>query len=617
MIKLNLKHGFIDRLPTANEVAFGELAIVYFSDDVTQSARLYTKDLFNNIIEIGKGTKTFADLEDIDLTNAVDGSYFVKDGDTYRAVNFIGGISSLTDVEITNPVDGQYLRYDDLFKAFRNHLPSYSLSDLLDVDVLDISDPNASSRNNQVLYYNHTAGAYQTRPRLNLINELVDVEVTQVTNHSILMLDTDGIWKNMPLQIIRDPNPTLGNHLNANGNGIYNYSNKVTVLAATTPFLEVNYNVGDYFVIQGSSNQCILNINCNPVVNTTAILMLELRQSTGPLLLGNLINVKYEDGNIVQLSGAGRTDLITVTVVNANNVITSYVTACALNLASLGSGGLPAYRYDQRFAEAQGFAPASLYDDFYPNVVSLFNFEEEDLTGKLWYEDKADGLATTNTTHNIDQLALDSYSFGLQDYVASFENATTSVLTTTYTPAYVLEGDFTAELYVRLPDEVDVLNTNTDYTLFSNATGSFKLVYNSLVNTNSQLSTLSFTLGSNTFVYNNALRLFRHQYTRYVHIAIVRLNTNVKLYVDGVLQVPVVALTDNPVTSITISQLNMSIKGLINSFRLTKDIARYNNAYFSVPSMRFGLTGGALDILHAQVFDIYRQLDEELEVIFF
>ena len=124
--------------------------------------------------------------------------------------------------------------------------------------------------------------------------------------------------------------------------------------------------------------------------------MLEIRQDTGSIVLGNLENVKYEDGKPFRLSGAGKTDLITITQIKTQQspsstvITTTYVTVNALNLAAVGQGGVASWRYDKnRYPFVQEFSIANRYDDYYDYVESLLTFEPEVSTSKTWLEDKA------------------------------------------------------------------------------------------------------------------------------------------------------------------------------------------------------------------------------------
>lgn len=591
------KHSFEQRIPLPHEINYGE-AVIVFIDEVPH---LYTKNIFNEVIEIGKSITKFEDLEDVDLTNVSEGSYFVKEGNVYKAVNFIGSISSLNDVEVTNAVDGQYLRYDSLYQAFINATPTYSLDKITDVDVGDSSNASASSAdNNKVLYYDATSSTYKLRPRTNLINELSDVEVVADNAFTgILTQDLDGVWKNMPLDISYDPAPTLGGTLNAEGNFLTNYGHAVKFISAANSIAYLLSSEADYFVVTGESNACILDFNIDTRSNTNKIILVELRQGSGELSFGGLTNVKYEDGHPVTLSGNGKTDLITVNVVNVNNVITTYITAAALNLALEGQGGVPLSTQ----SGTQTFAPASLYDDYYEYVLALFNFEAESITNKLWYEDKADISNLAFTTHNILQAARGAYNVGY------FTNTS---LSTTYTPQLSLTGTFTLEGFINFAERSWYTSLLATHILISNDVGTLRVAY-----TYSTLqSYLTVTIGGTQYVFDNAFRIFSYQEDRYIHFAIVRSEGDVKVYIDGHILQPLSAASVNN-TVININSLSTTVYANINSLRITDGIARYVTPVFAVPNMEFGLTGGAVDILHASVFNTYLYMDEELEISFF
>jgi hypothetical protein len=602
-----LKHAFVDRLPLPSEIAYGELVVVFYGEEGT--AALYTKDLLNRIVEVGKGVTSFSELEDVDLTNVRDGSYFILDNGKYRAVNSIGSITTLADVEVASPLDGQYLRYDAVFGSFRNFAPSYALSSLTDVDVIPVTTNATQTQNNHVLYYDAASEKFKTRPRTNLINELADVEITSNSGYTgIISLDrTDGIWKNLPLEIKNDPVPQLSNNLNCNTFGLTNYSYRVVSLVASVNLLTLNYTLGDYFVITGVPSstvpQCTIDFSqIQPRTNSSIILLIELRQNTNELLFGGLTNVRYENGNAPLLSGAGRTDLLTVNIVNVSGVITSYVTVAALDLAALGQGGIP-----PTTLSTQVFSPRELYDDFYEKVVCLMNYEDEDVSGKLWQDDKSESEVYEVTGTVVGDRALRTGS--LKDYVALGRTEVS------FSPSLALSGDFTVELFINFPQDSAFQPPSGNNSYFYLDNGSMFLI------SNSSTKGGNFTLHSNTysgFSVTNASRLFKYQGNRYIHIALVREANAIYFYVDGeeVRLNTFSALTW--VGNVTIPSFHTEINGNVNSIRIT-EVARYKNgsAPFAVPNMDFGLVGGASDIIDSQVFDTFRQLDEELEVCMF
>lgn len=618
-----LKHSFSNIKPTTNELAVGELALSLYFDEVTQKnvGILYTKTLEGNVIEIGKGVTKLEELEDVDLTNLQEGSFIIREGDKFIATNFIGSIASLVDVELENVEVGDYLRYNTSYESFKNYSPSYSFYELTDVDVPDVSGSSAmSGYNNQSVYYDHTSGKYKLRPRLNTLDQLDDVELTEETTYQILSLDEDNVWRNKPLQIVHDTNPTLGNNLNCNGYSLLNSTYKLNKLVADEPTKTFNYSDGDYWVIEGvdvaTNPQCIITPIFNLGVDTTAVMMLEIKQSTGVILLGGLDNIKYEDGKPIQLSGNGKTDLLTITVTKVSDdselgyTITTYLTLSALNLALMGEGGNLAPRYDKyRYPAIQVFDTPNLYDSYYEYVLLLLNFEEEPVSGKLWYEDKSlyDNPVVTNTT----QKQIPIYTLGIQEYVAEFQ-LESNYITITPTDDIILDGNFTLEFYLNHPNKSEYYTTTEqDHILFSNIEDTLKVEYLGLINS-TQTTALKITVGTNEYIYPNAYLYFNDKANKYIHIALVRSSTTVQLYIEGILQNPILTSLDDPITELTLSEISITqFLGLYNSLRLS-NVARYTEN-FNVPNMRLGLVGGANDILDAQVFDIYGQLDRELE----
>jgi hypothetical protein len=131
-----------DSLPSPHEIAVGELVLALKDEE----AILYTKDFTGKIFEIGKGVQKFTELQDVNITNARNGDFFVKSGNEFTAASQIGNLNRLSDIEINNPTNGQYLRYDSLKEAYVNASPTYALSQLTDVDLTGLT-------NNQVLYW--------------------------------------------------------------------------------------------------------------------------------------------------------------------------------------------------------------------------------------------------------------------------------------------------------------------------------------------------------------------------------------------------------------------------------------------------------------------------------
>jgi hypothetical protein len=638
-----LVHSFDNRLPTSSELAVGKLAIVFFND---KPPCLYTKTITGEVIEVGKGAEYLRDLDDIDLSNAREGYLLVKQGDKYIASNFIGSLGSLTDIELTEPiVNNQYLRYNELTESYGNYYPSLYLSDLTNVEVADPSDDVASlAQANKVLYFDYPTNKFKTRNRTNAINELSDVEIAPTQDkYQILGLDpTDGIWKNTDLKVEYDPAPKLGGDLDGKGFSIVNTSYKLNRIACVFPVITLNYALGDYWVLQGAPvsviNQCIVNINIVSKINTTSILMLEIRQDTGSILLGNLINVKYEDGELLRLSGAGKTDLLTITQTNVNGLITTYVTAAALNLSEVGQGGVSAFRYDKnRYPFEQLFAVADRYDTYFDYVEMLLTFEPEVSTGKTWLEDKAcrvtalgqdiPSIVTTSGTKK----QTDIYNLGIQEEVLSLIKGIPSevinintlvsnnqyIKVTTLTPI-LLDGTFTLELYLNydlLKYKENSSSISDTHYMFSNeaniTTDILSLSYTPFFSSISQGTKLELTIGTQSITLPNAYTYFANKTDDfYTHIAIQRNSLGVvSLFIDGILQTTNISST----APISLSDMRVALVGNLGSIRLTKGVERYTGNSEIVPSLRFGLVGGAVDILDREVFNDYTWLDRELE----
>lgn len=640
-------HAQSNRLPNGSEVAVGKIAIVFYDN---QNPILYTKDFNGRILEIGKGVSKLEELEDVDLSNAREGSFLIKQGDKYITSSFLGNLGFLSDVELQSPVEtNQYLRYNSLLESFTNYYPSYYLDEITNVNVADSGDVSASlAQNNHVLYYNHDLGGFYTRPRTNLINELADVEINlQNDEFQILALGNDGIWRNSNLRIEFDPSPTLSNDLDVQGNTLINSSYKSNSLDCNDFTVELNYSEGDYWVLYGvpveTINQCIVNINFNTKPNTTSVLMLEIRQDTGSIVLGNLTNVKYEDGELFQLSGAGKTDLITITQVNTQvglepAEIVTYITASALNLSTLGQGGVPSYRYDKnRYPFTQQFSLPNRYDDYFDYVESLLTFEPEVSTGKTWIDDKACRVDINNTiipttviTTGI-QVSSNKFSLGIEDFVIKLDRGIPAHLTTinsvnndhTYIIAQFgstveLNSDFTLELFLNY-DLNQFKEDSTDiedyHYLFSNetitTTNELHVRYIPTFSTTGQNTKLELKVGNSQVALENGYTYFYNKSTDFfTHIALQRVGGEVQLYIDGVIQtIPSIINTD----TFLIDSYKAALNGNISTIRLTNSIARYSPNLINVPNLRFGLVGGANDILDRQVFDSFLWLDREFE----
>ena len=593
-------------LPAPHEIAVGELVLALKDEN----AVLYTKDFTGKVFEIGKGVQKFTELQDVNVTNAREGDFLVKQGNGFTAASQIGNLTRLSDVEINNPASGQYLRYDPLREAYVNASPDYALSQLTDVDLTGLV-------NNQTLYWDSTAGKWKPRTRLNLVNELSDVELTPTAGtesdphrHQILSLDAAGtVWGNQDLQIVRDPAPTLGNNLNANGNYFYNSFTNISNVVANAATVNLPYATADYWVVTGvglaTQAQCILLPQMSPANNQAAVMLIELRQNTGQILIGGLTNVKYEDGRAIKLSGNGKTDIITILVQNVAGVITTYVTATALNIAALGEGGLPAWRYNIVDNQTQLLDPPKLYDDYFKYVKLLLDFEAQTWRNKLWYEDKS---STSNPVALLGAVQKDTdiITFGIPNQIAEFDN---SIDTITITPAATINvtGDFTFEFYLQYQETAFYESAATITHKYFDSTN-FKINYTGQLTTTTQNLTLTFIIGANTYRFDNANRLFKYQNSRYIFFSVTRVGTSIKVHCDGQLLTEKTGLViDSGVTNLAISSATISMIGRLDSVRLTVGKGRYTDAVYQPPAMRFGRLGGLEDVVHSQSFNYFHR----------
>lgn len=595
-----------DSLPAPHEIAVGELVLALKDEQ----AVLYTKDFTGKVLEIGKGVQKFTELQDVNVTNAREGDFLVKQGNNFVAASQIGNLNRLSDVEINSPATGQYLRYDSLKEAYVNASPSYALSQLTDVDLTGLT-------NNQVLYWDSVAARWKPRARLNLVNQLDDVELTPTAGteldphrHQILSLDVNGtVWSNQDLQIVRDLNPTLGASLNANGNYLYNSFTNVGSVVANASTVNLPYATADYWIVTGvaveTQSQCILLPQISPANNQAAVMLIEIRQNTGQILIGGLTNVKYEDGKAIKLSGNGKTDIITILVQNIGGTLTTYVTATALNISALGQGGIPAWRYDIVDNQAQLLAAPKLYDDYFKYVELLLDFEAQTWRSKLWYEDKS-SLSVPVAILGVTQQDTDITTFGIPNKIAEFDN---NIDTITITPVSTINitADFTFEFYLQYQDTAFYESATSITHKYFDSTN-FKINYTGQLTTSTQNLTLTLVIGTNTYTFENANRLFRYQNSRYIFFSVTRVGTSIKVHCDGQLLTEKTGFAvDSPVTNLAISSATISMIGRLDSVRLTVGKGRYSDAVYQPPAMRFGRLGGLEDVVHSQSFNYFHR----------
>lgn len=584
-------HSWSGTSPPSQDIKVGEL-VLWIQQSV---ARLYTKTPTGQIIELGKGSTSLAELLDLDLTGSSDGDVIVLDSSTgkWRASSTPINLADVAGIEVANPTDGQYLIYDAVKGAYVNQDASYELSEITNIDVEDLA-----TKDDHVIYYELSSNSYKLRPRFNLINQLNDVTVTSGATKNILTLEEDGVWKNMPFKIEYDLDPKLGGDLNASKYSIINSSYKTVEIDVAHPVHEIEYALADYWIVKGSAVNTLLDISFPAPTSQEKSyhLLIELRQSTGDIYLGGLTNVRYEDGKLPKLSGNGKTDLLSVLCVHdSEGAVITYVTVAALNLSLEGEGGVFNNRYDKnRFPPQQFFGSPSWYDDFFLYTALLLNFEQSSL-GRDWFEDKS--LVYSPATSTAAQVPTDIFTFGQREFVATFETLSQSI-DVDYTSEN-LDADFTIEFFVQYPLDQDYVGESVEHTYLQ--TDDVSVIYYADIATTQQ-SRIEIVLGTDTLIYTNAFRLFRYQNNRFVHLAVVREGTAIKLFVDGIEEIPYTFSTSSD--TLSLQNLTISLKGNLNSFRITRGIARYTEN-FTVPDMRFGLLGGALEILENQVFDTY------------
>jgi hypothetical protein len=369
------------------------------------------------------------------------------------------------------------------------------------------------------------------------------------------------------------------------------------------------YAIADYWIVTGvplaTQAQCILLPQIAPANNQAAVMLIEIRQNTGQILVGGLTNVKYEDGKAIKLSGNGKTDIITILVQNVEGVISTYVTATALNVATLGQGGIPAWRYDIIDNQAQLLAAPKLYDDYFKYVKLLLDFEAQDWRDKLWYEDKSSAnvpVAILGVTQQDTEIT----TFGIPNQIAEFDNAVDSI---TITPAATINvtGDFTFEFYLQYQDTAFYESATTVTHNYFDSTN-FSISYTGQLTTSTQNLTLTLTIGTNTYTFDNANRLFRYQNSRYIFFSVTRVGTSIKVHCDGQLLTEKEGLTtDSPATNLAISSATISLIGRLDSVRLTVGKGRYTDAVYQPPAMRFGRLGGLEDVVHSQSFNYFHR----------
>jgi hypothetical protein len=137
------------------------------------------------------------------------------------------------------------------------------------------------------------------------------------------------------------------------------------------------------------------------------------------------------------------------------------------------------------------------------------------------------------------------------------------------------------------------------------------LSYKPFFDSQTQSTELKLEIGTQSVALPNAYTYFANKTDDfYTHIAIQRNSLNVvSLYIDGIRQN--IALTSTAVISLL--DMRLALVGNLGSLRITNGIERYKGNTEVIPSLRFGLVGGAVDIIDREIFDTYTWLDRELE----
>jgi hypothetical protein len=350
-------------------------------------------------------------------------------------------------------------------------------------------------------------------------------------------------------------------------NQILNQQYVVKTLNITQSSHQINYSEADYWKINGSSTDCILNINFPTNLNTLSHLILEITKGSGIIQFGNLDNVVYNDGRAIELSGQGRTDLIGISHTSLNTIITMI----GANLRD-SEDNFEFEDFDKNnYPDQQFFSSPLIFDDFFKDTVLLLNFENTENFN--WNEDQSLTSATI-TTVDVFNKSTDIYTLNKREYVAEFRNRTSSNLTVNFPQTVVLDGDFTYEFFIQYEISGE-LNTSTTQTYIN--TSGISLTYGGIIDYDnlSTNNSLDLTVGTNSFSLNNAIRIFKNNLNYYMHFALVRIGNLVYLFIDGIKEFQFTNTDTFNLNTIVTS----GFKANLNSVRLTKR-ARAQSRYY-------------------------------------
>ena len=563
---------FTNNPPNANQIKFGSLAIC--------KNKIYTKGVDNNVIEICKNINRLEDLEDVKINNPQNNQVLQYNNGFWENRFFTYSFSNFVDAEFKNLQNNQTIIYDATTETFRNGQISYRLRDLLDFNKPLNFESNPNDYDDYILSFNSAINKFELVQKNNRFSLLEDVVINPDVPFGVIKSFDGFTWTNSKFQIQDDTNPTLGGNLNANFKCLLNQKYKSTTLIVSLPQHFISYEESEYWRIIGTNQDTILAISLpSNITDSVVHLLLEITPSTGLIQIGNLDNVVYSDGRPIQLSGNGKTDIISITVTSTSTIIT--MVARDLQPANTNS---ELNNYDKnRYPDSQNFTLPVVFDNFFNQTRLLLTFESTNNT--LWYENKTRDNITV-TLINVTERVTDIYNLNKRESVAYFNDADTSTLIATFSEDLSLDGDFTYEMFVQY-EIGSSLNNGINQTLF-NFNNTLILEYIGVVNfTNfSNTTKLKLTINTNVYEIPNALLIFKNALNYYFHIALVRLNDVIYLMLDGI---KILEIPNNEI--FTVNKLTISnLRANINSVRLTTK-ARYDKNLITLPNMKFPLLG--------------------------